>query len=97
MSRYARYNSHGEVHDKREVFCSAKDHVCFASCGGLILKGQFYIMDTRSVSNGNFSETKMKLGWHMHCAPQTKADMKRSLDDAIREHAKHPTRLEAVK
>lgn len=96
MSRYAKYNSHGEHYDKREVFCSSKDHVCFASCGGLILKGQFYISDTRSVSNGNFSETKMKLAWHMGCAPLTREELKNSLDTAIKEKAKHPTRLEVV-
>jgi hypothetical protein len=97
VSRYARYNSHGEGHDKREVFCSAKDHLCFAACGAMILKGEFYVRDTRSVTNGNFSKIAMNLAWHMRCAPLTKRDMKRSLDDAINENAKHPTRLEAVK
>lgn len=96
MSRFSRYNSHGAKFDKREVFCSAKDHLCFAACGTFIPKGEFYIRDTRSVTNGNFSEIVMNLAWHMRCAPLTKADIKRSLDDAIEEHAKHPKRLETV-
>jgi hypothetical protein len=92
MSRRARYNGNHGTYDKRDVPCAAQDHGCFAACGAVIPKGEFYIQDKRTRPTGNFgnytAETVIILSWHMGCAPLTKAAMKQSMDLAILENAK---------
>jgi hypothetical protein len=92
VSRQARYNGNHGIFDKREVLCAGKDHGCFAACGAVIPKGEFYIQDKRTRPTGNFgnyvAETVIILSWHMGCAPLTKKSMKQTIDTALGESAK---------
>lgn len=83
------------IRSMRTLCAAVKGHICFADCGDIIPKGEFYIKDTLFNQEGMRAQnafTLMTLAWHMRCAPLTKADARKSLEDAHREKAKHPTR-----
>jgi hypothetical protein len=79
----------------RAVNVAGKDHRCFAKCGEVIPKGEFYIKDTLldvPAEYGRYPRVLMTVAWHLKCAPVTKDHATLILKDALVQGAKHPTR-----